>query len=107
MSVIHTPKKPELELRMLAFPGIMFGLLSVLFMRMWYFQVVKAPELVEKAEHTHNIQVTTPAPRGLIFDRNGVLLAGVKPEVVIRAVPAIVHKNPWVLDKIAAILQVD
>ena len=106
MSVIHTPRKPELDVRMLMFPGVMLVLLLVLFMRLWYFQVVKAPELVEKAEFSRTIEVTSPAPRGLIFDRNGELVAGVKPEIVITAVPSVVSKNPWVVDKVAAILKV-
>ncbi|MDR3689147.1 MAG: penicillin-binding protein 2 [Fimbriimonas sp.] len=107
MSVIHTPRKPELELRILAFPVVMGVLLLVLFMRLWYFQVVKAPELVEKAEFSRTIEVTSPAPRGLIYDRNGELVAGVKPEIVITAVPNVVKKNPWVLDRVAQILKVD
>ena len=107
MSVIHTPRKPELDLRMLAFPGVMGSLLLILFMRLWYFQVVKAPELVEKAETSRTIEVNSPAPRGLIFDRNGALVAGVKPEIVITAVPSEIKKNPWVIEKVAAILKVD
>ncbi len=107
MSVIHTPRKPEMDLRMLAFPGVMGSLLLILFMRLWYFQVVKAPELVEEAESSRTLEVNSPAPRGLIFDRHGALVAGVKPEIVITAVPSEVKKNPWVIDRVAAILQVD
>jgi len=106
MSVIHTPRKPELDLRMLAFPGVVFVLLLLLFMRLWYFQIVKAPELVEKAENSRTIEVTSPAPRGLIYDRNGQLLAGVKPEIVITAVPSEIKKNPWVIEKVSEILKV-
>lgn len=106
MSVIHTPKKPELELRMLAFPAVLVGAFSVLFLRLWYFQVVEAPALVERAEATQIVPVTKPAPRGLIFDRKGVPIATVRPEIVVTATPAIVTKNPWVLDKVAKVLGV-
>lgn len=106
MSVIHTPRKPELDVRVLVFPGVMFSLLGVLFFRLWYFQVVKAPELVERAEATRKMSVDKIAPRGLIFDRKGIPIASVRPQVVVTAKPAEVKKNPGVLNKVAAILNV-
>lgn len=106
MSVIHTPRKPELDVRILVFPGVMFSLLGVLFFRLWYFQVVKAPELVEQAEATRKMSVDKIAPRGLIFDRKGVPIAAVRPQVVVTAKPSEVKKNPGVLAKVAAILNV-
>jgi penicillin-binding protein 2 len=106
VSVIHTPRKPELEVRVLIFPGIMFSLLGVLFFRLWYYQVVKAPELVERAEATRKMTVDKIAPRGLIFDRKGVPIASVRPQVVVTAKPAEIQKHPEVLKKVAAILGV-
>jgi len=107
MSVIHAPKKPELDIRMLLFPLAIGLLMLVLFVRLWYFQVVKAPALAEKAEAYATQPTTQPAPRGLIFDRKGVLLAGVKSEIVLTAQPGLVRKNPWVLDKVGKMLGVD
>ncbi len=107
MSVIHAPKKPDLDARMIAFPAAMAALLSVLFLRLWYFQVVKAPELAERADASRGISVARPAPRGLIFDRNHVLIGGVRTEIVITARPDVVNKNPWVLEKVASILGVN
>jgi penicillin-binding protein 2 len=106
LSVIHTPKKPELDVRVLAFPGVMLVAMIVLFMRLWYFQVAKADELVEKADESRTVEVTQPAPRGLIYDRNGELVAGVKPEFVVTAMPSEVKKHPEVIDKVAQILGV-
>ncbi|MGV3616994.1 MAG: penicillin-binding protein 2 [Fimbriimonas sp.] len=106
MSVIHTPRKPELDVRVLVFPSVMFSLLGVLFFRLWYFQVVKAPELVERAEATRKTSVDKIAPRGLIFDRRGVPVASVRPQIVVTAKPAELKKHPEVLGKVAAILQV-
>ncbi len=85
----------------------MLALIAVLFMRLWYFQVVKAPELVERAEATRNVSVTNPAPRGLIFDREGAVIAGIKQEIVITAVPNEVRKHPEVIDQVAKILNVE
>jgi penicillin-binding protein 2 len=107
MSVIHAPKKPDLDLRMMLFPVVIGVLLLGLFVRLWYFQVVKAPELVDRADTFNSQKIPTPAPRGLIYDRKGVLLAGVKSEIVVTAIPGTVKKNLWVLDKIAAMLGTD
>lgn len=106
MSVIHAPKKPVLDARTIAFPAAMGGLLSLLFLRLWYFQVVKAPELSERADASREMSVARAAPRGLIFDRNHVLIGGVRTEIVITARPDVVAKNPWVIDKVGAILGV-
>jgi len=107
MSVIHTPRKPDLDLRLLLFPAAMLLLLGVLFLRLWYFQVVKAPALVERAEESRKDEVAKPAPRGLIFDRHMTPVATVRPEIVITAVPKVVNENLWVLDKVAQLLKVD
>jgi len=107
MSVIHTPKTPDLDYRVLAFPVVMGGSLLVLFLRLWYFQVVKSPELQARAEVTREDKVLREAPRGLIVDRNGNLLAGLKPEIVVTAVYNQVKKDPTVIEKVAAMLAID
>lgn len=109
MSVIHAPRRPELDLRLLAFPAVTFGLFGVLAARLWYFQVVKAPELVERAEATRVQPTARPAPRGLIVDRNGAIVAGVRPRLVVTAVYDVVTKkeNAWVVDRLAQMLSAD
>ncbi|RYG48235.1 penicillin-binding protein 2 [bacterium] len=107
MSVIHAPRKPELEARLLVFPLVMAGALGVLFLRLWYFQVVKAGDLSERATASQEMTVATPAPRGLMVDRYGELVAGVRPELVVTAVPSMIEKHPETLDKLAALLSVD
>jgi penicillin-binding protein 2 len=109
MSVIHAPRRPELDPRLIAFPVITFGLFGVLAMRLWYFQVVKAPELVERAEATRVQPTSRPAPRGIIVDRNGETVAGVRPQLVVTAIYDVVSKkeNAWVIDKVAQMLGAD
>jgi penicillin-binding protein 2 len=106
MSVIHTPREPELEGRVLVFPIVILLAFVVLFLRLWYLQVVKADELVEKAESFRISTVSKLAPRGLIVDRHGRTLAAVEPQIVVTARPGIVRQNPGVLDKLAEILEV-
>lgn len=78
--------------------------LVIIFLRLWYLQVVKSEELQTKAETMRTTSVSKLAPRGLVYDRNGVLIAGIKPQIVLTAKPAIIKKNPWVIDKVALML---
>lgn len=107
MSVIHQPRKPELDARVLLFPAILFILFGVIFLRLWFFQVVEAQSLAEKALSINQTEIPELAPRGLIFDRNGVMLAGVKPEWVVTAIPRAVDKDPAILEKVAKVLAAD
>jgi penicillin-binding protein 2 len=105
MSVIHTNKRPQLDARVLVFPVVCGLLLLTVFLRLWYFQVVLGPELSEEGTLADRSSVPTLAPRGLIFDRTGKLVAGIRPQLVITAVPSVMKKNPGVLKKLAEILQ--
>jgi len=107
MSVIHAPREPELDVRHGLFPAVLAVALLVLLVRLWYLQVVRSSELIERAQYYARASVETLAPRGLIVDRNGQLLAGVEPRVVVTARPAVVQASPWVLGKVAAMLGVD
>lgn len=107
MSVIHQPRKPELDARVLVFPAVLFLLLSVLLLRLWYYQVVLAQDLAERGSILNETQVSDLAPRGQMYDRNGVLLAGVRPEWVVTGVPAMIDKDPTLLPRLGKLLQAD
>lgn len=104
MSVIHAPHKQEIEPRMFIFVGAVGLALVCLLVRLWYLQVVQGAEYGSRAERSRFSTVKTLAPRGIIFDRQGRLIAGVKLENVVTAIPNIVRKEPWVIDKIAALV---
>jgi penicillin-binding protein 2 len=106
MSVIHAPRRPIVDIRLLIFPIACGAFLLVIFLRLWYFQVVMAGDLTERANRTHPLTVSVLPPRGRILDRNGTLIAGVRPEVVVTAIPSVLNKHPDVLSKIAEILGV-
>ncbi len=107
MSVIHAPRKPELDLRVAAFPVVMILLLFFLLLRLWYIQVVLAPELQERAEASRSSSAKKLAPRGMMVDRNGVPVAGVRPEIVITAKPGVVRADQTILERVANLLGAD
>ena len=106
MSVIHAPRKPQLDGRVLVFPILLAPLLLGLFFRLWYLQVVLGSSLVERAESSREKRVQRLAARGLLYDRYGKLVAGIKPELVVTAIPRVVRKDLTILDRVGAILGV-
>ncbi|MFZ4507489.1 MAG: penicillin-binding protein 2 [Fimbriimonas sp.] len=107
MSIIYTPPKPKVDARLLAFPVLITALLSAVFFRLWYFQVVKSEDLSVLAEESRELEVDQLAPRGIIVDRNGVLLAGIRPDLVVTAIPDLIKKHPQSLTDAARILSVE
>ncbi|MCX7799335.1 MAG: penicillin-binding protein 2 [Fimbriimonadales bacterium] len=101
---VHKEGQPNLEVRHIVTLGLIFAALAVLAVRLWVLQVVRHEELVEKAEVVRQAVIPKPAPRGLIVDRKGRLLAGVRPQVVVTVVPDAARRNPWIVDKLASML---
>jgi len=104
--LIHAQRKPDLTIRELAVPLVLLAGLLVIVLRLWYLQVVIADVLVERASHTY-MKISSPAPRGLVYDKEGTLLAGVRSELVVTVRPIAVKEEPTLLDRLAAILGVE
>ena len=62
--------------RFLEFMGIAGAGLGALFVKLWSMQVISGRDYTAKAEENRITEYTTVAPRGRIFDRNGVELVG-------------------------------
>jgi len=75
--------------------------------RFFYLQVIRHDEL--KARSEANRIKTTPLPpaRGLIYDRNGVLLADNLPTYRLEVIPEQVPHLPQALDKLAEFIPLD
>jgi len=62
---------PELAIRIAAFGIIAFGIFAVLFLRLWFLQVLQGDQYVAQANENRARIVRVAAPRGTIVDRNG------------------------------------
>lgn len=62
--------------RFFEFMGIAGIGLGALFVKLWSMQVISGKDYTAKAEENRITEYTTVAPRGRIFDRNGVELVG-------------------------------
>ena len=67
-----TSDGPRLRLGIVAIVSV--SLFAALFARLWYLQVLEAPELALAAEANQQREIIEPAPRGRILDVNGIVL---------------------------------
>lgn len=108
----HRLKNPHSELALFqarSLVAILFVIiaLSVLAGRFFYLQVLKHSELKARSE-ANRIKVTPlPPARGLIYDRNGVLLADNLPTYRLEVIPEKVHNLQDALDKLARFIAID
>ncbi len=106
MSVLHAPRRPEVDRRLYWFPLLIIPLLIILSLRLWYVQIIEAPVLVEAASKSGKSIVPKLAPRGTIYDRKGNIIAGVEGRIVVTVKPSEAKKNPETVDKLAELLQI-
>ena len=66
--------------------GIFAGtVIGALFMRLWNMQVILSSSYTEQAEKNRTRSISTHAARGRILDRNGAVLVGNRPSLVVLA----------------------
>ncbi|HET9731254.1 MAG TPA: penicillin-binding protein 2 [Acidimicrobiales bacterium] len=91
--------------------GLMvFSLFTAMFVRLWYLQVLNAPQFQQAAVSNQVRQVSVAAPRGLVLDRTGQVMVGNKTTVAVTlervATAAEQLKQAPVIAKLADLLQV-
>src|SRR5947209_11973587 len=69
----------NLRVRLRVIQIIAILMLTALGVRLYYLQVVKGSYYAERAENQRIRLLPIPAPRGVIFDRNGKLLVDSRP----------------------------
>ena len=105
MSVLHAPRRPDVDRRLYWFPLLIVPLLIGLSFRLWYLQIVDAPQLIEAASRVGKSIVPKLAPRGTICDIKGRIIAGVEGQLVVTVKPSEAKKHPEIIDKLAVLLQ--
>ena len=93
---------PQLRLTILLV--VVACLFSALFARLWFLQVINAPQAQAVAADNGIRTIYTPAPRGLILDRNGKVLVGNVNEPVIEVNRQVAIQNPEMVGRLAPLL---
>ena len=81
-------------------------LVAVLVARLFFLQVVEFDRYQTKANENRVMLVTVPPPRGLIYDRNGLVLADNRPIHSLTIIPERVANMPLLERELSAIIDI-
>ncbi|MEN6520805.1 MAG: penicillin-binding protein 2 [Armatimonadota bacterium] len=92
--------------RMKVFAILCITLFVILLARLWYLQIASGASLLAESETNRKRLIRVRAPRGLILDRHGKVLATSRPQFVVLAVPELLAENPNAFTALCKILNV-
>ncbi len=93
-----------IDLRMRFLAAFFLVWAGVIVATLWYMQVVKGEEYMESAVRNRIRLVRIPAPRGLIRDRHGVVLADNRPSFDLVANPTEIEQRGRLLNELSRVL---
>nr|WP_245203561.1 stage V sporulation protein D [Ammoniphilus resinae] len=82
-------------------------LYSLLIARLGYVQVIQGPELLDRAENLWSRDIPFEAKRGMIYDRNGEVLAYNISVPSVWAIPIQIKDKPAVAKQLSSLLKAD
>lgn len=104
--VPHDPEDKEFKLRFNVAFGIIAAIFAVLAFRLWYLQLFQGSKFRMFSQENHLRTISIPAPRGMILDRKGRILADNRPSFDLYIIPEDVDDQKEVLRRIGKILKV-
>jgi penicillin-binding protein 2 len=86
---VDTPPitKGNMQVRVVSFAIVVAVIFVVLAARLWYLQVLTGDDYTLSAKATQTREVKDPAQRGVIYDRDGEVLANNRPGLNVTVVP--------------------
>jgi penicillin-binding protein 2 len=86
---VETPPltKGNMQVRVLSLAVLIALVFTVLGARLWYLQVLTGEEYNVMAQNTGTMTVKNPAQRGVVYDRDGEILANNVPGLNVTAIP--------------------
>jgi len=106
----RTPTPPLLGRRVELLGAVAFVLIAIIVFRLWYLQVLNGRRDVSLAQANVQRRVAIPAPRGLILDASGQVLAGAHSAAVAAVVcdelPVGKASRARLFDRLASVLGV-
>lgn len=84
----ETPARSnKLSVRVTVITGVALAIFSVIFLRLWFLQVLSGEEYRDLANDNRVREVRVQAPRGDILDRDGKVLVANKTELALQVIP--------------------
>ncbi len=93
-------QKPLDAFRVRSFLAVLALVLGVYLFRLLWLQMVNGPALRARASENRRTEINLPAPRGIILDRNGTVLARNAPSYNIVITPAYLPDDPGDIQEI-------
>ncbi len=94
------------RLRLTIVGVVVISLFAALLTRLWYLQVLDAPQFVEAAKRNEVRILCEPAPRGRIRDRNGEVIVDNRLTTAVTVSKKTVADRPETLPRLSALLAV-
>lgn len=101
------PQRNRLPPQAFILPALVaLGLLLVLF-RLWYLQMVRGDALSQQALQGRTVSISVSPARGIIVDRKGNAIAGVRPSLALMVVPGEIGGNDEAITRLVKICELD
>lgn len=86
--------------------GAVFLTFLVLVFRLWFLQIIKGAEFQKFSEQNQIKEEKNPAPRGMIFDRNGEILVDNLPSFNVTLTPQYIVSLDKIADELSIVLKI-
>ncbi|MDO8209126.1 hypothetical protein [Conexibacter sp. CPCC 206217] len=83
----RSPSSPQLAVRVAILGGIALAIFAVIFLRLWFLQVLTGEQYLAQASGNRVRSVSVTAPRGKLLDRNDTVLVDNESAVAIVVSP--------------------
>ncbi|HET7053135.1 MAG TPA: penicillin-binding protein 2 [Solirubrobacterales bacterium] len=84
----------RLALRIAVFGGVALALFVVLFLRLWFLQVLNGDKYLAEAKNNRTREFKVSAPRGKILDRDGRVIVSNRTSLALQVNPAKLPEDP-------------
>ncbi|MCL5263676.1 MAG: penicillin-binding protein 2 [Chloroflexi bacterium] len=91
---IDEPEREPYQGRLVAFRLVIIALFAILLRQLWVLQIVQGEEHRQLADNNRFRVMSVEAPRGVMYDRNHILLTRNTPSYTISIMPADLPKQP-------------
>jgi penicillin-binding protein 2 len=81
------PITPQLALRVAILGGFALMMFAIIFFRLWFLQVLSGERYLAQANNNRVRDITVPAPRGDVVDRNGTTLVDNRVSIAVQIEP--------------------
>ncbi len=98
---------PVVQRRFLFYSAAAATVFLLLLLRLWYLQVISYTDLQERSIRNRTRVLSLDAPRGPIFDRNGILLVDNRPSFQISVMRQDVENRSLLFEQLSPLLDIE